>query len=87
MIFILYLNEFKESKYLNGVENFLLNISFELWKFSNKSIISKKFIQKDFLLSTFIQKGLQKFLLSLIGSKFQHPFIALLSVTIKVFLY
>jgi hypothetical protein len=29
-----------------------------------KSIVSKKFIQKDFLLLTFIQKGLQKFIKS-----------------------
>jgi hypothetical protein len=31
-------------------------------KNSNKSIVSKKFIQKGFLLSTFIQNNLQKFI-------------------------
>jgi hypothetical protein len=39
--------------------------SFELSKFLNKSIVSKNFIQKKFLLSTFIQKDLQKVIKSL----------------------
>jgi hypothetical protein len=44
---------------------FWIIYSFELWKFSNQRIVSKKFTQKDFLLSTFIEKGLQKFIISL----------------------
>jgi hypothetical protein len=44
--FILYLNELKESKYLNEVQIFFLIQSFELWKFSNKSIISKELFKR-----------------------------------------
>jgi hypothetical protein len=55
-IYFVFINEFKESKYLSG----------ELWKnIQNKSIVSKKFVRKGFLLSAFIQKGLQKFIKSL----------------------
>jgi hypothetical protein len=40
-----------------------IRLSYE--DFQTKSIVSKKFNQKDFLQSTFIQKGLQKFIKSL----------------------
>jgi hypothetical protein len=67
--FILYLNEFKESKYLNGTQKILLNYSF-IWvvkKFKQK-VLSLKSIQKNFLLSTFNQKDLQEYIKSLSNS-------------------
>jgi hypothetical protein len=39
--------------------------SFELWTFSNKKYCLQKFIQKNFHLSTIIQRSLQKFIKSL----------------------
>jgi hypothetical protein len=64
---ILYFNEFEKSKYLNGVQNFLLNFSF-IWvvkTFKQKVLSLKSLFKKIFLLSIFIQKGLQKFIKSL----------------------
>jgi hypothetical protein len=58
---ILYLNEFKQSKYLNDAQNLFWMIqSFELWKFSNKKYCFQKFISKNFCLSAIIQKGFTK---------------------------
>jgi hypothetical protein len=63
----MFINEFEESKYLNDVQNFLSNYSF-IWvvkTFKQKVLSLKKVYSKYFLLSTFIQKGLQKFIKSL----------------------
>jgi hypothetical protein len=52
----LYLNEFKESKYLNDVQKFLLNDLF-IWVvkfFKQKKYCLQKIIQKNCLLSTSI---------------------------------
>jgi hypothetical protein len=59
--FSLYLNEFKESKYLNGVQNFLLNYSY-IWivKIFKQKVLSLKRLLKNFLLSTFIQERVYK---------------------------
>jgi hypothetical protein len=58
-----------------------------LWKHSSKSIVSKKFIQKGFLLLSFIQEGLEKFIKSL-PNWIQIPTsIHFSSVAINVFLY
>jgi hypothetical protein len=57
--FYLYLNEFKESKYLNGVQNFpfKLFIHFSCENFETKIIVSKKvYSRKIFFSSSFIQK-------------------------------
>jgi hypothetical protein len=63
----LYLNEFKELKYLNGVETFSFKLFIHLSSenFQTKSIVSKKLFKTIFFSSTFIQKGLQKFIKSL----------------------
>jgi hypothetical protein len=58
--FILYLNEFKELNYLNGVQKIiLLHYSF-IWfvKILKQKVLPPRVIQKNFLLSTFIQKDL-----------------------------
>jgi hypothetical protein len=65
--FYLFLKEFKESKYLNALQNFLLTIhSIELWKFSNKkNIVSKSLFKRIFFPQPSFKKGLQKFIKSL----------------------
>jgi hypothetical protein len=66
-IYFVFINEFEESKYLNGVQNFILNYSF-IWvmkTFKQKVLSLKSLFKRIFLLSSFIQKGLQKFIKSL----------------------
>jgi hypothetical protein len=76
--FILYLNEFKESKYLNGVQIFLLNCSF-IWvvKIFKQKVLSPKVYLKEFSSLSLHSKGFTKVYKkpSLHGSKSPHPFV------------
>jgi hypothetical protein len=88
-LFILYLNEFKESKYLNDVQIFLLNDSF-IWivKNFNKKYYLQKLIQRNFSSSHPSLKNFKSLQNpSLIEFKSQHPVISLVSIVVKVFLY
>jgi hypothetical protein len=88
----LYFYEFKESKYLNGVQNFLLNYS-SIWvvkTFKQKVLSLKKVYSKGFSsLNLHLRKRFYKSLwnISLIGSKSWQPFISLFSISIMEFLY
>jgi hypothetical protein len=57
-------------------------------KIQTKSIVFEKLFKRIFFSQPSFKKGLQDLLnLTLIGSKFQHSFISLLYVSVKVFLY